>query len=273
MASAVAADLERARGAVSLAVAHKAGRHAVADLGQSGCARLLFPAIAAGTPLEAVIVNTAGGLTGGDRFSTSVTLGPGARSLVTTQACERIYRSAGATAEVTTTLHAEAGANLAWLPQETILFDRARLSRRLAIDMAEDATVLAMEAMLLGRKASGESLTEGLFSDSWRLRRGGRLVYADETALAGDLAARIGAAASLSGTCAYATLLLASPQAAERLDAARDLLTNEAIEGGVSTFDGLCVARLVAQDGATLRRVLVPLLAALGTALPRVWHN
>jgi len=249
------------------------GRHAVAGLAQSGCGRLLFPAIAAGSALEAVIVNTSGGLTGGDIFDAGVRLGESARAVLTTQACEKIYRSDGTDAHVETRLAVGPNANLAWLPQETILFDAARLKRKLIIEMDESATLLAMEAVLLGRKASGESLTRGLFRDSWRVRRAGRLVFAEEMAFEGDLAARLSAAATLNGACAYASIVLAAPDAASRLEDARALLNVKAVEGGVSTFDGLCVARLIAQDGAALRRALVRLLPALGGELPRVWHN
>jgi len=265
--------MERARGEVGLGVAQREGRHAVSTLRQAGCGRLLFPAIAAGAPLEAVIVNTGGGLTGGDRFEAQVSLDAGAQALVTTQACEKIYRSAGETALVETSLSAGHEARLLWLPQETILFDKARLQRRLTIAIEESATLLALEAVLLGRLASGEVLTAGIFRDSWRLRRGGRLVFAEEMALEGDVPARLSAKATLNGARAYATILLAAPGAAQHLEAARELLNNEAIEGGASTFDGLCVVRLVAQDGAALRRTLVPLLKQLGGELPRVWHN
>jgi len=265
--------LERAYGRVFLGVAPRSGRHAVAELSQSGCGRLLFPAIAAGSPLEAVIVNTSGGLTGGDVFKCDVHLEGGAKAVLTTQACEKIYRSDGSDADVETRLHVEDGAGLAWLPQETILFDGARLRRRLIADIGETSSLLAVEAVLLGRKASGETLTRGQFRDSWRIRRGDKLVYADETAFEGDLAARIGAAAALKGASAYASVLLAAPDAPARLEAAREVLNNEAVEGGISTFDGLCLGRLIAQDGAALRRVLVSLLRALGGELPRVWHN
>lgn len=265
--------LERARGSISLGVALRQERHAVAELAQSGCGRLLFPAIAAGAPLEAVIVNTSGGLTGGDRFEAAVDVGPGAQALVTTQACEKIYRSDGSDAFVETRLSVGEAAHLAWLPQETILFDRARLKRKLVIDMAANSTLLAMEAVLLGRKASGESLKQGLFRDSWRVRRAGKLILADEMALDGDVAAKLASVATFKGAWCYANVLLVAPHAASHLEAARDVLTKEAAEGGISTFDGLCVARLIAQDGAALRRVLILLLRALGGELPRVWHN
>lgn len=274
---ATALDLERARGAVALEVVVDAGgRNRIAGLAQSGCGRLLFPSVAATAPFEAVVVNTGGGLTGGDRFRTRIVAGPGTRLVATTQACEKIYRSAGPEAMVETSLVLQGSARLDWLPQETILFDRSALSRRLDVAMDEDATLLVVEALLLGRRASGESLRQVSFRDSWRIRRGGRLVLAEELALQGDVARTIDAPATLCGACAAATVLLVDREAGARLDDARRLVvepltSNRAIEIGISTFDGLCVARMIAQDGALLRTALVPLLKALGGEVPRVW--
>jgi urease accessory protein len=274
--AATAADLERARGAIELAVRVTDQRNRIAGLAQSGCGRLLFPAVSATAPLEAVIANTAGGLTGGDRFRVRVEAGPGARVVATTQACEKIYRSCGPDAVIEANLVLQRSSVLAWLPQETILFDRSALKRRLRVEMDESATFLAVEAVLLGRKASGESLTRASFRDSWRIRRGSRLVFAEELSFSGELSAVLGGRATLGGASAMATVLLVAPQAEGRVDAARrliagDLTSNEAIEVGVSTFDGLCVARMIAQDGASLRIALVPLLKILGGEVPRVW--
>jgi urease accessory protein len=266
-----AVELERARGTLALRVSHDGTANRVSDLGQSGCARLLFPAIARGAALEAVIVNTAGGLTGGDRFATDVTVDAGSTAVVTTQACERLYRSLDGTAEVQTSLRVGEAASLAWLPQETILFDRSSLTRSLTLDMAENARFLAVEAVLLGRRASGEVLTDIAFRDSWRIRRGGRLVFAEEAAIGRDLSDSLEASATLNGAAAFATVLLASPDAETRLDALRDLPTIEACEAGFSGFDGLCVARLIAQNGAALRSRLTPILTALGCDPPLVW--
>ena len=223
-----------------------------------------------------MIVNTSGGLTGGDIFAASVDVAAGARAVVTTQACEKVYRSDGALASVTTRLALDEGASLAWLPQETILFDRSRLHRRLEVDMAAGSSLLLVEAVLLGRRASGERLSAGLFRDSWRIRQEGRLVFAEELRFDGDLATALGHRATLAGGAAFATVLAAGPDAApvSRMPAswsAKKWLAMQAAEVGISSFDGLCVARLVAQDGARLRAALIPIIRILGGALPRVW--
>jgi urease accessory protein len=264
-------SLERARGSVSLRVGATGEGNAILGLGQAGCARLLFPAIARGSAREAVIVNTAGGLTGGDLFTVEADVEREAAAVLTTQACERIYRSLGGPATVRTHLSVAEGARLSWLPQETILFDRSGLARSLSVDIGAGATFLAVEAVLLGRKASGETLTTISFRDSWRIRREGQLVFADETALGEALGDALTARPALGGASAFATILLVAPDAEARLERLRELPTNDATEAGFSAFDGLCLARLIAQDGASLRSRLLPLLTALGGEPPLVW--
>jgi urease accessory protein len=269
-------DLERAVGRLSLAVNTQDGRDAIADLHQSGCGRFLFPARAKDQPLEAVVVNTAGGLTGGDRFDINVNVGEGARAVLSTQACEKIYASSGAIAKLSTVLKVQNDAKLCWLPQETILFDHSALERSLTIDMAGSAHVLAGEAILLGRQAMGEQLNTARFRDRWRIRRDGRLVFAEESTIGGaegDWSA-VRAALALLGetTTALATIVNACHGVESRLDSVRAIMESTGIDGGASAFDGLLVIRMVAPSGLVLRKTLLPLLEhCLDGRLPRVW--
>ncbi|MGL4243696.1 MAG: urease accessory protein UreD, partial [Beijerinckiaceae bacterium] len=161
---------------------------------------------------------------------------------------------------------------LHWLPQETILFDASRLERRLDVDVAADATLLIVEAVVLGRAAMGETLRTARFSDSWRIRRDGRLVFAEETRCDGVWEAAGAARSALGGASAFATLLLASPSASDRLAAARDTLQSHDVDGGASVVDGLLVVRLVAGAELALRKALIPLIECLsGAPPPRVW--
>jgi urease accessory protein len=273
-----AADLERAVGSVELKIKHEAGRHSIADLHQSGCGRLLFPARSFQAPLEAVIVNTAGGLTGGDRFDVKAHLKVGACAMLTTQACEKVYRTAGAATKVTTKITVDESATLHWLPQETILFDASSLQRSLQIDMHATADVLACESVILGRQAMGEVLSTARLQDSWRIRRDGRLVFAEETAVKGDWASAFTAKAALgSSTAALATLVhmaphYLTPQADKVLEAVRGMMHYHDTDGGASVFDGVMVIRLLAPSGLAMRKVLIPLMEyCAGHGLPRVW--
>ena len=256
---------QRAHGEVALAVKQRGDATVLDRLRQAGSAKAHLPR---GIGCEAVLLNTAGGLTGGDRFAWRAEAAEGCDLTLTTQAAERVYRSAGGAAEVEATLTLAAGARLDWLPQETILFDGGALRRSLTVEMAEDARLLAVEPLVLGRAAMGETVRGAFLRDAWRVRRGGQLVYADALRLCGDVQALTGLAAALGGARACATLLWVAPDAPDRLDAMREALGTE---GGASAWDGRLVARVIAADGAALRAVLLRAMAVLRPAPPRAW--
>jgi len=261
----------RAEGEARLVVRQSEGRSRIAALRLSGSLKLLFPR-AAGDPLEAVTLNTAGGLTGGDRMRLTVEAGPGAHVTMTSQAAERAYRAtARQVARVDVRLAAGPGARVDWLPQETILFDGAALARRTAVALAGDARFLAVEALVFGRAAMGERVGRLDLSDRWEIRRDGVLVAADAVRIAGDAAGLMARAGAGGGAGAVATLFLVAPEAEGYLAPLRAVL---GAAGGASLVrPGVIVARAVAGDSHLLRKVLVPALEGLaGAALPRVWR-
>ena len=260
----------RAIGRVRVAARLRNGQSRLADLHQSGSSKALFPR-GEGPGVTAVLLNTAGGVTGGDRFETAAEATQGASLTLSTQAAERAYRAQpGETGHIATRLTAAPGATLHWLPQETILFDGARLVRRLDAELAADARLLAVEPMIFGRAAMGERLDSLHFHDSWRIRRDGRLVYADALRLDGAAAAILARPGTLAGAGAMASLLYTAPDAEARLAPLRALLP--ATAGASLIRPGVLAARLAAPDGFTLRRALIPVLETLrGAPLPRVW--
>src|SRR5262249_42343437 len=133
---------------------------------EQGAARIRFPGPPA-DELTAVVVNTAGGMAGGDSFDFAVDVGADARLLVTTAAAEKVYRPLAPETKVGVSLVVRPGARLCWLPQETILFDRARLRRSVDVDLQDDAQLLLAEAVIFGRGDMGETLTQGLLVDRW----------------------------------------------------------------------------------------------------------
>jgi urease accessory protein len=268
------AMLQRAKGEGIIAVERPArGGHGVARLRQSGAAKILCPRNHVDDAFEAVLLNTAGGLAGGDRLRWEAAAGRDAMLRVTTQTAERVYRSSSGDALVETCLRADAGATLEWLPQETILFDGSRLSRILSIDLAGDARLLAVEAIVLGRRAHGERVRCGSLRDHWRVRRAGRLIYADSVRADGDIAALLDRPGTLGGAQAFATLLLAGPDRIPIDDLRAILPTGEGLEAGTSALPHVTLVRLIATDGDLLRPALAQLLFAVrGAALPRVWQ-
>ncbi len=259
----------RATGHIALSVAAAGGRTRRNHVHEDGSLRVRFPNVTA-EPLEAVIVNTGGGMTGGDRFAIEIAVDEGASLIAGTVAAEKVYRSNGPDAEVSIRLDIAPGASLAWLPQETILFDQARLSRRIDIDMAAGASLLMAEAVVLGRVAMGEAMNQGFFADRWRVRREGQLVFADTAWLEGAIAARLIDRAVTAGGIAIATVLVA-PGDEARLASVRGFSEHFAGEVGISAWNGIAVARLCAKDGAALRHDLIAVLAALGQRVPRLW--
>lgn len=264
--------LERARGRAEVTMTQCDGAPRLERLYQSGCAKALLPRTWDAPP-EAVLVNTAGGVTGGDRIEWRLAAGPGARLVATTQAAERVYRAAGGLARIETRIHAAAGASVDWLPQETILFDGGRLARRLEADLEGDARLMALETLMLGRAAMGETVCRGALSDQWRIRRDGRLVHAEALRLAGDLSAALACPAALGRARAFATLVEAAPDAGDRLAAARARLAHlDGVAAGAAARDGVLILRFLAADPAPLRRALIRFLAAFHQApLPRAW--
>jgi urease accessory protein len=262
----------RAVGRVALTVAARAGATRRARLREEGPLRLRCPGPVA-AELEAVIVNTAGGVAGGDRLTFEIAVGSGARLVVTTAAAEKIYRTLEPAATIAVRLDVGAGAALAWLPQETILFDRARLSRTIDVDLAEDARLLLAEAIVFGRSGMGEAVNECRLFDRWRLRRGGRLIHAEAMRLDGAGAAKLAERAVAAGGIALATVL-AVPGDEAIAERVRALAGDIRGEFAVSAWNGFAVVRLCAADGALLRHDLIAVLAALRERpLPRLWLN
>lgn len=268
--------LPRSVGAVRIAFLGVGERTALAGLHQSGCMKARLPKVYGDEPRTAVLINTAGGLTGGDRVSTDVEWRGDADACLTTQAAERAYRSSGGEALIANGLKIDAGCTAEWLPQEMILFEGGRFVRRTEVDLAADSRFLAVESMVLGRKAMGETIETGLIDDGWRIRRQGRLVLRDSFRLDGAFADHADRPARLGGNAAYATIFAQAPDAGPVLQAIREIAGKA---GGASAMRGLIAGRLIAADGDTLRAIMADLIPALRQAvsgraerLPRVFQ-
>jgi urease accessory protein len=220
-----------------------------------------------GTP-EAVFLNTAGGLTGGDALRFALTLGPGTQAVGTTQTAERAYASAGGRARMDVALTLGDGASLDWLPQETILFDRSALARRTVADLGAGARLLIAETVVLGRAAMGETVARVQFSDWREVRRAGMPVLVEPLRIT-DATLRSGAA-GLDGARAVATIALVGPGAEDALARVRAVLPESA---AASAWNGRLVVRLTGADLAPVKQAVATVLMELrGADLPRVWQ-
>ena len=268
--------LERARGRAEVGFKLRDGATVLERLFQEGQAKIRLPKCHGGEPATAVLINTAGGIAGGDRLVYGARFGAGTRAVVTSQAAERVYRSSATdgslAGEVATRLEVESGAFAEWLPQETILFDRAALDRRLEVEMAADARLLLCETVVLGRAAMGETVESCRLTDRFRIRRGGRLIFADTLRLDGRPGEILAGKATGKGATAVSTVLFVAPEAEGRIDGLRALLDGLDSAAGASAWDGMVCVRLVHGAARALRDDLVRTMLHIRQAdLPRVW--
>ncbi len=263
----------RARGILSARLQDSGRGTRVFDLSEAGGYRLKFPHA---DPCEAMIVNTGGGMAGGDHLALSLSLGPQAVAVCSTQSAEKIYRAERDRAEITVTLTLDDAANLAWLPQETILFDGAQLHRKLTLDMAANATFIACETVVFGRSAMGESVHAASLVDQWDIRRNGKLVFAERVKITGDIQSLLDRPTIGAGARAIATMLYVAPDAEARLEEVRELLAPDdsaPVEWGASAWNGLLCIRAVSPEASALRRQTARFLNRFRQLpLPRVWQ-
>jgi urease accessory protein len=263
----------RAASRIALSIEAASGGSRRKRVHESGALRVRFPNTVDKGALEAVIVNTAGGMAGGDRFAVDVAVGPGARAVVTTAAAEKMYRSLGPDSKIDIKLGVGAGGALAWVPQETIVFDGVRVRRTIEVELDRAGSLILAEAVVFGRSAMGETVRNGQFFDRWRVRVEGALVFAETVRLGDDIEARLARRAVAGGGLAVASVFK-FPGDDAAVAAMRAIGETAASEIGVSAWNGLMLARLVAADAAALRRDLIAVVSALGGApLPRLWLN
>ena len=262
----------RARGTVAFDVRSVDGMTRRGRLHESGSLRVRFPS-PEGEGLSAVFINTAGGVAGGDRFDIEITAQEGARLTLTTAAAEKVYRATAQPAELNIALKVADGAHLSWLPQETILFDRAKMSRHIDIDLAESASLLLCEIAVFGRAAMDERMEQGAFVDRWRVRRGGKLVFAETVRLEGDIGEKLKRPAIANGGVAIGTALIV-PGDEALVERVREIASSFGGEAAISSWNGFAMARFCAQDAARLRADMMAVLGrASPTPLPRLWLN
>ena len=268
---------QRAEGALIVTFKQRDGSTVLDRLRQDGCLKARLPRVDRDSWTTGVIINSSGGVAAGDQLSLEFRAGEGTQACLAGQAAERFYRSVpgGPPARLRTRIAIAPGAALEWLPQEAILFNNASLDRRLEVEMAADGWFLGVEALVFGRHAMGEQVRQGWLRDLIRVRRGGALLLHDAIRLDGEVHALLSRPAIAGQARALATLVLVAPDSAERLEAVRTALAAmpASVEAGASAWNGMLLARVLAPDGALLRRATVAALDVLrdGRALPRAW--
>ena len=271
-------DLQRADGSGRIVVTGSENGTRITDVFQRSPIRIMFPSLSAGAVEEAVLINTTGGIAGGDRLECTVVALANSSIAVTSQAAEKIYRALNEPAHIATRLKAHDGTKLAWLPQETIVFNRGRLCRQTEVDVSSGAELLALEWLVLGRAALGEEVVGGHISDSWRVKKDGRLIWADSFRATDETFAHLHRKALLANCKAVATLIYFGPHLDARLEFLRGIVASLECHCAATSVGGLVVVRFAAKVSADLRRALQRTLQQFGGELgsgpfrvPKMW--
>lgn len=271
-------DLQRAEGSGRIVVSGSEHGTRIVSVFQRSPIRVMFPNVGSGAVEEAVLVNIAGGIAGGDRLEYVVTALPSASIAVTSQAAEKVYCALSEPARVTTKLNAGKAAKLAWLPQETIVFNRARLWRETEIDLAPGAEMLALEWLVLGRAAHGEEMVAGYITDSRRVKKDGRLVWADSVRITDDILPHLRRRALLWDYSAFATLVYFGPSLDRRMEFSREIISSLECDCAATSVAELMIVRFAAKVSSDLRLALRSFLERFSQELgpgpfrvPKMW--
>jgi len=256
-------------------VIERGGASVLDRLFQAGCLKVRFPRPEIFGWCDAVTLNTSGGIAGGDRLSGVFEIAAGARAAIASQAAERYYRAPASGGPALVRMRVAVGEDAAaeWMPQETILFDGCAIDRHLDVELSESSGFVGVEVLVFGRAAMGERMRSGQIRDAIRVRRAGRLIWQDAVRLDGDIDALLRRLAVANGAGAMASLVHVAPEAERRVDAVRAALDSMPAESGVSGWDGMLVARMLASGAEPLRKAVTAALGVLrqGRPLPRVW--
>jgi urease accessory protein len=271
-------DLQRADGCGRIVLIGSENGTRIEDVFERSPIRIMFPRTEHHAVQEAVLINTAGGIAGGDQLECSVAALPGASIAVTSQAAEKVYRALSEPARVATRLKAQESAKLAWLPQETIVFNWARLHRTTEIELSGGAELLALEWLVLGRAAHGEVVVGGNITDNWRVKRDGRLVWADSFRITDEIFPHVTRQALLANCKAVATLVYFGPYLEKRLDFLREIIPSLGCNCAVTLVSGLIVVRFAAKESSDLKLALRSFIQQFGSELgsgpflvPKMW--
>jgi urease accessory protein len=265
-------QMQRSHGRAMVRFGLRDGRMNLIDLAQSGSGKAMLPRVFGPVP-EAVFMNTSGGLTGGDSLEYRIQLDAGARLTATTQTAERAYATNGDGARVAVRADVGAGGHLDWLPQETILFEAAHVIRKTEIDLAEGASALLVESLILGRHAMGEVPRHARLTDHRMIRRNGRPFWAETLRINGEVLANAASPAILGGAKAVAVIAFVAQNAEDAASALRALSVQSGAEMAVSGWNGRCLIRITATDGFPLRAQIIRIITTLRAApMPRVWQ-
>ena len=259
--------LERATGTLKATIIGSGNR--IGELYQKGSSRLFFPKNFSKT-MECVLINTAGGITGGDKFKCSIKASEESSILVTTQASEKVYRAINGSAEVETQLSISKNSKLVWLPQDTILFSESNLSRKIIIHIEDGAEFLAFDQIVLGRSAMGENIVKSNLHDNWKIYYRNKLIYFDQSGWKNNVPLNC---AGLKNIRSYASFFYVGPKVEayeQKLKNIKQVIKNVYL--GSSLRNDCLLVRMFGSDAKAIKDRAIHLLRDIWQLdIPNVW--
>lgn len=261
--------------ALDLRFRRKARRTVLAQCAHRGPLRVQRPFYPEGDSVcHVALLHPPGGVVGGDELRVGIALDPGAHALITTPAAGKFYRSAKAWARQTQQLTVAANATLEWLPQETIVYDGARVRASTRVELRGDARFVGWEIVCLGRPAAGEHFQTGDYLQDFELSRDGEPLYLERDRYAsGDPV--FSAAWGLQGQPVFATLVCAgeAPGAVEAIRAGWHALQARSPAReltAVSQLDSTLIGRYLGPSAVRARQFFI---LAWSLLRPALWHR
>lgn len=224
------------------------------------------------------ILHPPGGVVGGDQLTINVNVDSGAHALITTPASGKFYRCDERQASQSQNLRIDDGGILEWLPQETILFDQAKVKTHTSIELGEHGKLLAWEIMCLGRPASGEGFDNGYCQQCFEITRQGQKLLVERARLEGgsDLLS------AKWGMQEYTVLgvMVVSSADSELQTLARGVEPVSTGLNSVTLIDDLMICRCLGHQGIEVREFFTRIWQAIRPAwigreaeLPRIWNT
>lgn len=269
---------ERVKGCGRLSIQKDGSLAHLENIYQSGSAKIRIHGQPPAPSIEATLINTAGGLTSGDQLNWSVSAGEDTQLSLTTPAAEKIYMAAEKTATIKTSLTVGKATHMVWLPQETILFNGAKLQRKLEVNLEKDASLLMAESYVFGRKAMQENMTSCLLEDRWRVYHQKTLVHREDFCHDTENFNTLTSPTNLSAMTACATIIYIAENALDLKHAIQSLCPPVAsgVIAAVSAWHlggiNKLIVRIIGEDGYSVKQHLIPIIRRLNNRqLPKSW--
>tara|TARA_B110000037_G_scaffold81695_1_gene97314 strand:+ start:588 stop:1397 length:810 start_codon:yes stop_codon:yes gene_type:complete len=241
---------------------------------QSGSAKVFYPKCHDKIK-ELVLVNTAGGLTSGDKFSYKIDINNQSSVFVTTQTAERAYKGLENSSKIKVELSIDRFSNLYWIPQELILFNNCNLQRNINVNVNGSSNFLLAETTIFGRTAMGEYLEEGTFIDNWRIYENTKLLHAEALSLNGNIKEQLSKIASTNGGVAICNIFVCGKKFLHNENELKKYIINtDTVLLSHSAWNDKLLIRMVAQNAYDLKKIQKKILLCLSNnSLPKVWNN